>query len=175
MAAHDGKLALMVLIHIDDDHIVGLLELLIELRQQRMEGLPETIGIEEIWHNTFSQATSPEIEQRVAPLLCQGVGLRGLSPPEETVPSVSQGDELTQYAIALQIPINVSFGPYRPISVEDVGRPTTFQTQVALRLIGTGLQQHETMGVAAQAIDNTAEIVLKQIRDYFEEMMPSHQ
>ncbi|MEZ4727632.1 MAG: hypothetical protein R3E79_10915 [Caldilineaceae bacterium] len=74
VAARCGKLALMVLTHIDDDHIAGLLELLIELRQQRMEGFPETIGIEEIWHNTFSQVTSPEIEQRVALLPRQSVG-----------------------------------------------------------------------------------------------------
>jgi hypothetical protein len=73
---------------------------------------------------------------------------------------------------------------YKPLEriqklMADMGQITitfnSFQTQVALRLIGTNLDQHETMGVAAQAIDNTAETVLKQIRDYFEEMVPSHQ
>jgi hypothetical protein len=46
----------------------------------------------------------------------------------------------------------------------------SFQTQVALYLIGTKLEQRETMGEAAGAVNTTAEIILKQICDYFEEI-----
>lgn len=71
---------------------------------------------------------------------------------------------------------------YKPLEriqklMADMGQITitfnSFQTQVALRLIGTNIHQRDTMGVAAKEVDHTAEIVLKQIRDYFEELAAS--
>lgn len=73
---------------------------------------------------------------------------------------------------------------YKPLEriqklMADMGQITitfnSFQTQVALRLIGTNLAQRKTMGAAAKEVDDRAEIVLKQIRDYFEEIASSKQ
>jgi beta-lactamase superfamily II metal-dependent hydrolase len=140
-----GKLSLMVLTHIDDDHIAGLLKLMIELRHQRMAGLAETIGIEQIWHNTFSQVAGDEVEHRFATLARQASGTRGLSPlPEETSRSVRQGDELTQHAVALRIPINAAFGPYAPITVEKAQQPPRFDN-LTLHVLGPNQKMLEKL------------------------------
>jgi hypothetical protein len=85
----------------------------------------------------------------------------------------------------LVLPMGVGIGNllalylYKPLEriqklMADMGQITitfnSFQTQVALRLIGTDIDRRETMGEAAMAVDATAEIVLNQIRDYFEEI-----
>jgi metal-dependent hydrolase (beta-lactamase superfamily II) len=49
----NGKLDLMVLSHIDNDHIIGLLDLLKEIKTQREHGMKEVIKINRIWHNSF--------------------------------------------------------------------------------------------------------------------------
>ncbi|MEZ4727628.1 MAG: hypothetical protein R3E79_10895 [Caldilineaceae bacterium] len=95
---------------------------------------------------------------------------------------------LDQNLINLFLPVGLGIANllalylYKPLEriqklTADMGQITitfnSFQTQVALRLLGTNLQQRETMGEAATAVDATAETVLKQIRDYFEELVPA--
>ncbi|MEZ4861713.1 MAG: hypothetical protein R3C14_10410 [Caldilineaceae bacterium] len=97
---------------------------------------------------------------------------------------------LDQSLVNLLLPVGLGIANllalylYKPLEriqklMADMGQITiafnSFQTQVALRLIGTNLDQRETMGVAAKEVDHTAEIVLKQIRDYFEELASSKQ
>lgn len=48
-----GQIDLLVLSHIDNDHVLGLLELMTELKSQREQNSPEIVHIKEIWHNAF--------------------------------------------------------------------------------------------------------------------------
>ena len=41
--------------HVDDDHIVGVLELLQELRRTRRDQLPELFRIKRLWHNSVEE------------------------------------------------------------------------------------------------------------------------
>ena len=50
----NGKLDLMVLSHIDNDHIIGLLDLLGEIKNQREGGKKELVKVKKIWHNSFN-------------------------------------------------------------------------------------------------------------------------
>ena len=50
----EGKLDLVVLSHIDNDHIIGLLDLLEEIKTQREEGTKELVKISKLWHNSFN-------------------------------------------------------------------------------------------------------------------------
>lgn len=50
----NGKLDLVVLSHIDNDHIIGLVDLLEEIRDQREEGTKELVKISKLWHNSFN-------------------------------------------------------------------------------------------------------------------------
>ena len=49
----NGKIDLMVLSHIDNDHIIGLLDLLNEIKNQRENGTKELVKISKMWHNSF--------------------------------------------------------------------------------------------------------------------------
>ena len=45
----------MVLSHIDNDHIIGLLDLLAAIRNQRESGSKELVGIKKILYNSFNE------------------------------------------------------------------------------------------------------------------------
>ena len=49
-----GKLDLVVLSHIDNDHIIGLCDLLEEIKTKREEGIQELVKISKLWHNSFN-------------------------------------------------------------------------------------------------------------------------
>jgi metal-dependent hydrolase (beta-lactamase superfamily II) len=49
-----GKLDLVVLSHMDNDHIIGLLDLLEEIKIQREEGTKELVKISKLWFNSFN-------------------------------------------------------------------------------------------------------------------------
>lgn len=131
-----AKLDAVVLTHIDDDHIVGLLDLMADIHHQRTSGLPETIAIDQLWHNTFSQTVGPEIEARCAALLHQIGTVPGLPTlPSKATRSINHGDELTHHADALQIAINAAFAPQQHITLEQSQHPIRFGT-LTLRILG---------------------------------------
>jgi beta-lactamase superfamily II metal-dependent hydrolase len=49
----NGKIDLMVLSHIDTDHIIGLLDILDEIKNQRENRTKELVKISKMWHNSF--------------------------------------------------------------------------------------------------------------------------
>ena len=48
------KLDLVVLSHIDNDHIIGLVDLFGQINDQREKGSKELVKISELWHNSFN-------------------------------------------------------------------------------------------------------------------------
>jgi beta-lactamase superfamily II metal-dependent hydrolase len=134
--AGGGKLDLAILSHVDDDHIVGLLDLMTELRQQRKAGVAETIAIEALWHNTFSQNVGRDIGDRFKMLMQDSIIPRGLmTVSNRAAKSIGQGDELTQNAYALNIPINPKFEPERLVCVDNA--PTSIHYgNLKLQIVG---------------------------------------
>lgn len=57
-----GKLDLVVLSHIDNDHIIGLLDLLDEIKSQREKGIKELVKISKLWHNSFNDLLQIDVE-----------------------------------------------------------------------------------------------------------------
>jgi beta-lactamase superfamily II metal-dependent hydrolase len=49
-----SRLDLVVLSHIDNDHIIGLLDLLEDIRNQRDKGKKELVKISKLWYNSFN-------------------------------------------------------------------------------------------------------------------------
>lgn len=118
IADRGGNLDFMVLSHVDDDHVVGLLDLLAEIQQQRDSGAPETIGIGEIWHNTFSQTLGGEIEARFQAFMGAAAPVRGaMHAADRTMRDIAKGDALTHAVDALEIPINEQFDPSYLVSL----------------------------------------------------------
>jgi beta-lactamase superfamily II metal-dependent hydrolase len=124
IADRGGSLDFMVLSHVDDDHVVGLLDLLAEIQQQRDSGAPETIGIGEIWHNTFSQTLGGEIEARFQAFMGAAAPVRGaMHAADRTMRDIAKGDALTHEADALDIPINEQFDPSYLVSLGLTNEP----------------------------------------------------
>ncbi|RRB02480.1 ComEC/Rec2 family competence protein [Larkinella rosea] len=99
-----GQLDLVVLSHVDGDHIVGLLDLFSELLVR-----PQ-IQVAQLWLNSFDKAIGQNnaIATRVSEVFHQA-GMQGVqmaNTEEVTIQSINQGNKLRTRAQQLHIPIN---------------------------------------------------------------------
>jgi len=138
-----GRLDHVVLSHIDEDHVMGLLDFFTELERQRQEGESLQVEVGSLWHNTFSDIAGKDTEDRLRKLLKETPpsGERGLGGGTETFlidlnsRSIEQGDTLTQAAATLDVPINPEFSPTRIICADDLPAPLTLDG-LTLRIVG---------------------------------------
>jgi len=103
-----GRLGRVVLSHIDNDHIVGLVDLFSEMRRQRADGETELVSVGGLWHNSFAKAIDPQ--GLVAPRMMALAGIAGVASTMDhagaAINGISEGNKLRQLALLLQIPIN---------------------------------------------------------------------
>ena len=131
-----GQIDLVVLSHVDDDHVGGLLELFGELENQRRHGEPGFVSIRDLWHNSFDLAFGPEIGMRIQTMMAQLAAIENsLLPFDFSSRSISQGDNLTRLAEALDIELNAHFTPDRLILLEEAPPDLAFEN-LALRIVG---------------------------------------
>lgn len=133
-----GELDLVVLSHVDRDHVTGLLDLTNDLQWQRVREVPETISINELWHNSFSGTLGTDVQDRFGRLLNRAGPVRSaLAHSSKTSRDIAQGDELTQSANNLGLPINPSdrFGSERIITVAQATE-TIVLGNLTLRIVG---------------------------------------
>jgi hypothetical protein len=129
-----GRLDLAILSHVDNDHIVGLLDLTAELRQQRANHAAETIGIDSLWHNAFSQTIGGDndIEARLKALQANARNFaRVMALTNAAVEGIGEGGQLRSAAVLLAIPINSDL-----ISVDDAPRPIRSADGLTLYVVG---------------------------------------
>lgn len=133
-----AALELIILSHVDDDHVNGLLDLLDEIVQQRRNGETEIIGIRGLWHNSFGKTVGGAVERRLARQMGGTRLPRGEMPLVRMQErSIAQGQKLTADARGLLIPINVDFRdtPDRLVSLDNAPRPFTF-ANLKLHVVG---------------------------------------
>ena len=102
-----GQLDLVVLSHVDGDHIVGLLDLFSDLLQNPL------IAIKKLWFNSFDKAIGQNNNAavRVNDVFIEA-GIQGLlaasmaNTEEVTIQSINQGNRLRVRAQQLNIPVN---------------------------------------------------------------------
>jgi hypothetical protein len=113
------RLDLVVLSHIDEDHVVGLVDLMSEIAEARNRGEQPLIAVDKLWYNTFrpisdqgavfSEPVSFTGSDQVQPFLAYlsnpavGGALQSLAF------SISQGEDLLKAAKILEIPLNTRF------------------------------------------------------------------
>lgn len=111
----NGKLDLMVLSHIDNDHIIGLLDLFEEIKTEREKGIKEFIKIEKLWHNSFNDLFELDVEPKILfnnIFLSQNfMSKEQVEKNKNSVTSIimkgfQQGTDLTLLAKLLKITIN---------------------------------------------------------------------
>ena len=106
------KLALVVLSHVDKDHIVGLLDFLAALEEDDANDRPRRTAVAGLWHNSFRDTIDPdgEITTRMQMLMTMA-GSTGVAMPlaADSFFGVKEGHHLRILARKLSIPINKGF------------------------------------------------------------------
>lgn len=146
-----SKLDLVVLSHIDNDHIIGLLDLFEDILNQREKGGKELVKICKLWHNSFNELL--QIRQNTVKLIKNSFQTVHVSSKEEqkkmesSVASLimkgfQQGTDLATLAKSLEIPINAEFG--KLVSIDDVPKPIKLN-DITLRILGPTKKNLETL------------------------------
>jgi hypothetical protein len=131
IAASGAPLDLVVLSHVDGDHVIGLLEYFAELRAGT-PGLPVPPAL---WHNSFAATVDPQgvIQPRLAAVAAQmtaGV----MASTELVLFGIGEGATLRTQALALPVPINSGF-PGELITVDNAPGPIVFDN-LELTIVG---------------------------------------
>ncbi len=127
IAAQKGRLDLVVLTHVDEDHVVGLVDMLSEIAQARNRGEAPLIEVEALWYNTFrpiesgAYGTTGLVETFGAYL---GSAFAG-GDMQSAAYSITQGEDLWKAAHILNIPLNSIFTG-RVVAPENAPQPVDF-------------------------------------------------
>jgi beta-lactamase superfamily II metal-dependent hydrolase len=110
---------LMMVSHIDDDHIRGILELTKELIEATSSGKPLAVRIRSLWHNSFDDIIGNSPDELLAGFTTSFAAAAGMGEvvPEAMAPetakvlaSVAQGFRLRDDAKRLKLKVNTEFG-----------------------------------------------------------------
>jgi hypothetical protein len=138
---------LMMISHIDDDHINGILDLTNELKEADEDGERRLVDIEEAWHNSFADtiaktgvakpiaARRDALSAASAVSADQFLGLHMVDSPL-TLASVGQGRMLRSNLGALRIDVNEGFED--GIVLHDTATKPWRQGALTLTVIGPG-------------------------------------
>lgn len=132
---------LLMISHIDDDHIKGILEFAQELKECADLQKPKFARIATLWHNTFDDIIgNSEIPETVTASLA---AMGGADFPQGTDPdmafilsSVGQGRDLRGYAEALDWETNNPFDPLVMMDKPNDPKVTRFGGGLSFRIIG---------------------------------------
>jgi hypothetical protein len=110
--AAGGCLERVVLSHVDNDHIIGLLELFAEVAATREAGLPDPIAVGGLWHNRFTATLgSSPLAAEIETTFSQPSFSSGLLPfASEVVFGIREGHQLSLAQQELGYPLNPEFG-----------------------------------------------------------------
>ncbi|HEU4957595.1 MAG TPA: MBL fold metallo-hydrolase [Sphingomicrobium sp.] len=111
---------LVIVSHVDDDHINGIVELFRDIRKAKMNGDPPLFTVLGLWHNSFDEiigndevnvATAQFGTASIAPVMADSESHEQFD-AALILQSIAQGNELRDLANSdeLQIPINDGFG-----------------------------------------------------------------
>jgi beta-lactamase superfamily II metal-dependent hydrolase len=132
IASKTTALDLTVLSHVDNDHIIGLVDYFAEL-QAGTAGLPRP---KELWHNSWGRAIDPDgtVGPRLKALMTAS---RTAAMPNAAMATlgIDEGNALRTKATLLNVPINKSVPNVDLITVDDVKNPIAFGN-LKLRVVG---------------------------------------
>jgi len=105
-------LRLVMVSHIDADHITGILDMFRDLAERQADGEDPRYQITSLWHNAFGElaggkAAAAAVESSVVGASLGGSLPKGLDwPVEAVVASVKQGNDLRGFAKKLHVSVN---------------------------------------------------------------------
>jgi hypothetical protein len=126
----------VMLSHVDNDHIIGLLDLIAELRRQAANGEAVTLTINQLWHNSFARTLDPDggIQSRLRSALAVSGALQQMTLASAAALGIGEGNSLRLAALAMGLAINPGFTDDL-IIVDTAGAPRTFGN-LSLQVVG---------------------------------------
>ncbi len=171
-------LRMVVVSHIDADHITGIVDLFKALAEARTDGTEPFCRIQTLWHNSFADVHGGVPAGAGAAVMkasLDGQLVPGLDEfVQAVVASVPQGNELRAYAADLAVPINLGAGGSLVLAPE-AGQLTA---PIATGLTFTVLAPHKAQLDRLQAAWKTAEAAhpadpAAQTADYLNNTVPN--
>ena len=116
------RVDVLMVSHIDDDHIKGILDLTRQLKEQKVEQQPRLVKVGSLWHNTFDDLLDTTPEELLGPAGFGAAAVAGsIDLPEagdqeeifdtaKVLASVAQGRTLRDDAGVLGWKVNKEFG-----------------------------------------------------------------
>jgi beta-lactamase superfamily II metal-dependent hydrolase len=124
-AGGKGKIDLMVLTHVDEDHVVGLVDLMSDLATAKGRGTQPFISVERLWYNTFRQMLGEDGD--LAGSFSAFAAAPGVpANMQHFAFSVTQGEDLWKASEILEVPRNTDF-PGGLVSLEGSPRPVELE------------------------------------------------
>ena len=114
----NGKLDLIVLSHIDNDHIIGLVDLFGQIKDEREKGNKELVKISELWHNSFNDLLQVDEDANTffkTSFLSLNFGSEDEKKKMENsiteiiMTGFQQSSDLSSLAKSLKVPVNPEF------------------------------------------------------------------
>ena len=107
-----GKLELAVLSHVDNDHVVGLLDLFAAIEEDEVSEREQRTRIGGLWHNSFERTIDPTgvvSQQMQAVMMMAGAAKMTMPFTTDTFYGIKEGNRLRLMARKLKIPVNKGF------------------------------------------------------------------
>lgn len=144
----------MIVSHIDDDHVHGVLDLTGKLVEARNAGRAEDFDVRNLWHNSFDDvagdsasaklAALPQIATAASTDVAVPVGLPIGRPAAAVLASVGQGRKLRDNARRLNIPINGQFAGLVTRG-RAAAKAVDLDAGAKAKVLGPGEEQVETL------------------------------
>lgn len=130
-----GKIERVVLSHVDNDHIIGLVDLFTELNSEQVNAQPALVNLGGLWHNSFQRTIdlNGDLQPRLETLLAIPDAKELMSDSAVSVNGIPEGNKLRQLALLLHLPANHDLP--EPITVDTAGGPVTF-ANLQLTVVG---------------------------------------
>jgi hypothetical protein len=174
VAAADAALTIRLLMvsHLDDDHINGVLQMLNELDDLRQDKKPQPYSVLTLWHNSFDDILGNDAGLLTANLQTAATAASNEAPIPADLPihrdaalvlaSVGQGREVRARAKSLAIAVNEGFKTLVGVPQGQAGKTVEFDGGLSFTVIGpseariAALQEEwdkqiKKLGVAQQA------------------------
>jgi len=134
-----ADLQALVLTHVDDDHVGGLLKLTDELKRQQKKKQPLTVDLKRkaLWFNSFSAAIDIPDKEMARQTVSKGLsGIPDAIPYAEMVAkSIAQGDTFTQDSMVLDMSWNPGLtGPL--VTADAAPRPLASLDNLTFIVVG---------------------------------------
>ena len=169
---HSTKLDLVILSHIDNDHVLGLLDLFEAIKREKDSGGSEVLRVTNLWHNSFSdliRSNSYAIKLMRSLFSSNQFFTFGNDnkivelPAISALKGISEGRDLTKLAQNLNIPINSQFG----------SNPIIFEEE-EYKIIELGNIKFHILGPTQKSLDSLKKIWADWERQHLQAEVTNH-